>query len=254
MQPGQPAVGAHAGLVEAGHRCGGDPVSDDGQHPVDDPEGGAFDPARHRRRGHREPEQVPQRVRGTADGQELPVQQVHADPGQPRPVGHGCGGLCWCGAAGAVPATTGHRHELMLGDHDYRIRDVEHLPTGHRHLDGTGQAVAAPAADLRYVPDDHVRVGDLFQGGPGLPRRASRSTSGLLAQDWGAGLTRPSDDGGLDEFLDDIPRRASGSAIRARACSSRAANSTFSASSCSYDGCGESADTNSSTNQYRQPY
>ena len=46
---------------------GGDPVGDDGQYPVDDAEGGAFDPAGHGRRGDGQPEQVPQRVGGAAD-------------------------------------------------------------------------------------------------------------------------------------------------------------------------------------------
>ena len=70
----------------------------------------------------------------------------------------------------------------MLGDHDCRVRDVEYLSAGHRHLGGIGQAVTAPATGVRHVPDDHLRAGDLFQGGPGLPRRASRPTLGLLPQ------------------------------------------------------------------------
>ena len=55
----------------------------------------------------------------------------------------------------------------MFGDHDCQGRDVEHLPANYRRFGGTGRAIAAPAAGIRQVPDDHVRVGGLLQGGPG---------------------------------------------------------------------------------------
>jgi len=38
-----------------------------------------------------------------------------------------------------------------------------------------------------------------------------------LRNDFGAGLANPSDDGGFPEFRDDIPNRASSSAIRSSA-------------------------------------
>jgi hypothetical protein len=74
VQPGEPAVGAHPGLVEVSHRRGRDPVADNGQDLVDDPEGGAFHPTCHRGRGDRHTEQVAQSIGGAADRQELPVQ------------------------------------------------------------------------------------------------------------------------------------------------------------------------------------
>jgi hypothetical protein len=79
---------------------------------------------------------------------------------------------------------------------------------------------------------------------PGCPAGRPGPRPDLPRNERGAGLTRPSDDGGFDGFFDDIPSRASSSAIRASACSNRAANCRFNASSCSYDGCGESAGTN----------
>jgi hypothetical protein len=55
-------------------------------------------------------------------------------------------------------------------------------------------------------------------------------------------LARPSDEGSFDEFDDDCFNRASRSAIRAKACSSRAVNSATFATNSSYDGDG-GADT-----------
>lgn len=49
-------------------------------------------------------------------------------------------------------------------------------------------------------------------------------------------MAGPSDDGGFEEFEEFFPSRASSSAIRAFACSSRADNSTTSAASSSYEG------------------
>src|SRR3954452_24201589 len=60
--------------------------------------------------------------------------------------------------------------------------------------------------------------------------------------DFGAGLARPSDEGGFDEFDDDCFNRASRSAIRAKDCSNRAVNSATFATNSSYDG-GGGADT-----------
>jgi len=56
--------------------------------------------------------------------------------------------------------------------------------------------------------------------------------------DFGAGLAKPSDDGGREEFDEDCFNRASSSAIRPIACSSRAVRSTTIAARSSYDGGG----------------
>jgi hypothetical protein len=61
--------------------------------------------------------------------------------------------------------------------------------------------------------------------------------------DFGAGLASPSDEGGFDEFAEDSFNLASRSAIRVRACVSRAVNSALRATRSSYDGSDDSADT-----------
>src|SRR5690606_40981162 len=71
--------------------------------------------------------------------------------------------------------------------------------------------------------------------------------------DFGAGLANPSDDGGFEELLDDSFNRASSSAIRASACSNRAASPAFNASNSSYDGGGSAGTTGQRTSLHNRP-
>jgi hypothetical protein len=119
---------------------------------------------------------------GPADRQELPVQQIHPDRGDARPVYRGCAGLAGRFGSGVVPASAGHGDDLVFGDHDLRGRDVEDLPSRRAHLDGTGQRVAAPSADRWHVPHGHIRIIDLPQRYARLPRWTSRPASGAFPQ------------------------------------------------------------------------
>jgi hypothetical protein len=130
----------------------------------------------------------------------------------------------------------------MLGHLRFRLRQVDHLPPAHPDLGSLGQAGPAPRAHLRPVYH-HVRIRHPLQGDTVLAVRPSGTPTRPARNDVGAGLASPSDDGGLDEFNDDSFNRASRSAIRARACSNPAASSALRATSSSYHGSDDSADT-----------
>ncbi len=70
---------------------------------------------------------------------------------------------------------------------------------------------------------------------PGWPGGRPGPRPVLRRNDFGAGLASPSDDGGLPEFFDVIPSRASSASIRANAWASASFNWAFSTANSSYD-------------------
>jgi hypothetical protein len=89
--------------------------------------------------------------------------------------------------AGAVPhvvapASTAARDELMLGHPHPHRRQVEHLPPLHAHLRRVHQIGAAATTRARLVPHRLVRVSDLPQRRPLMPRLPTRSAPALATQ------------------------------------------------------------------------
>jgi hypothetical protein len=238
VHPRQLPRGPQPGLVEVRHLGPGDPVGDHRDHLIDDHLGGPGRPGRDRPGRHVRTEQVTQRRRSTPLGQELAVEQVHPDPGQPRPVLHRRVHPGRCGSLGDRPARAFPDDQIVLGHLQRdRLGQVEHLPRLHPDHSRTGQIAAAPGAGVRFVPTPARGVGDRLQRQPGLPFRPARSLPDLARNDLGAGLANPSELGGLLELRDDIPNRASNSAIRSNASARAALNSAFWTTNCSYDGC-----------------
>jgi len=138
----------------------------------------------------------------------------------------------------------------MFGHLDLHRWQVEGLTP----FDGGDRAIlerpAAVAAWSRLVGHLMIRPGHLPQRGAvmaGLPARLVLPRSDRV---FGAGLARPSDDGGLLEFPEFAASRASNSAIRVCACSSTARvavsssrSETTSAANTSTEGSGTSSGT-----------
>jgi hypothetical protein len=215
---------------------GGDAPGDHRQHLLDDPEGGAFHPAGDCAGRDRHTEQIRQGRRGTRDGQELSVQQIHADPGQPGPVDDRRRGLRGCGRSGVMPALARQGDQLMLGEVGSHRRDVDHLPPGHVDLDRVGQAATAAPHTSGRCRITTSGSATLCRVVPSCPFGRPGPRPERPRSDLGAGFARPSDDGGFDEFDDDCFNRASRSAIRVRACDNRLVNSVTRLARSSYDG------------------
>jgi len=164
----------HPGLVEAGDRRVGDAAGDHRQHLVDDAQRGAFHPAGHRAGRDRRPEQIFERGGGPRHRQELPVQQIHPDPGQPRPVHDRRDRLRRCGRGGVMPAPAPQGDQLMLSHLRRHRWHIDHLPPGHVDLVRVGQAVPAPGTHRGHMPD-HVGIREALQGDAVLAFRPSRT-------------------------------------------------------------------------------
>jgi len=139
MDPGELAGDPEPGLVEVRH-LGGLQRGDDRRQRRRDKPGG---PPGHRRdsagRG-RDAEQLAQRLAGAVPGQELPVPQIRADPGDPRPVLHRRGHPVRRLPAGDRPAAAPAGNHLMPGDLRPDRRHVDHLPPLGPGLFRAGQA------------------------------------------------------------------------------------------------------------------
>ena len=110
------------------------------------------------------------------------MQQVDPDPGQPGPVHDRRDRFRWCGRAGVVPAPAYQGDQLMLGDVRFHRRDIDELPPGHAGLDHARQAVPAPGAHGRDMPDHHVRIREAFQSDTVLAFRPSRTPARAPSQ------------------------------------------------------------------------
>jgi hypothetical protein len=100
-----------------------------------------------------------------------------------------------------------------------------------------GELVAVPGGGPG-APDDQPQPVD-----PLLDAFVHPGQFGDLGLIGGAGLANPSYDGGFEELFEDCLSRASSSAIRPIAQSSRAARSAHRATNSSYDGGDDTADT-----------
>ena len=147
-----------------------------------EPVGGAFG---HRRDGalrDRGAEQFGQRLGGAFLRQELSHIQIQHDRGDPRPVLHRRGHTLRAPCRRWWPHTAAARHQLVL-DHPHRHRrQVEHLPPLHRDLGHVRQVVPHPPQRPRLVPLHLVRVSDLRQRRPRMPRLPTRFASALAPQ------------------------------------------------------------------------
>jgi hypothetical protein len=177
----QGASHPQSGLVEPGHRGGGDPVSDIGNEAVE-PARSAPGHPRHGALTQRGAEQLRQRLGGAFLGQELAHIQVEDDRGDPRPVLHRRAHPVRRHAAGGGPTAATARDQLVLGHPHRDRRQVEHLAALHPDLGRTGQIPAAPSTRAGLVPQPFVRVVHQRQRRPRMPRLPTRLTAGLAPQ------------------------------------------------------------------------
>jgi hypothetical protein len=107
----------------------------------------------------------------------------------------------------------------MLARQQPQRWQLKHLPGLDPDHHCTSQLGAAPLAAVRHMPDHLVGLGDLGQMGTGragllarVRRPSACSAPRCLVR---AGFRRPSEDGGLEELEESLPRRRSSSATRA---------------------------------------
>jgi hypothetical protein len=241
VDPLQPARDPGAGLVEVGHRRGRQLPT----HDLDEllqPAGALGHHRGQRARGHRRIQHIGQQLRGSVDRQMLAGAQIGHQGTHPGSVAGCRADMGGEGRSGRAPAGAAAPLGRVLGHAQAQRRQVEHLPgldPDHRRV---GQLRAAAAAPLGQVLHDLIGDGDLGQMGAGrapgcLPgrRRPACSSARRSAR---AGLPSPSEDGGLDEFEESLPRRRSNSATCAcsvairRACSALAARSSAITAAC----------------------
>ena len=106
----------------------------------------------------------------------------------------------------------------MLGHADGDRGQVEHLTARNGDLGCSRESSPAPPAACRLAADHLVGVGHLLQRLAQVPALTTGLSPGLPPQrlrGWLAGLPRPSEDGGFEEFRDDAATCRSSSAIRA---------------------------------------
>jgi hypothetical protein len=227
MDPSQPPRDPEPGLVEVRHRHR-DQRRPDGIQAAAQRAGDPLDHAGDRARGDRDAEQLAHRLAGAMPGQELPMPQVRARRRDPRPVLHWRGHPRRRGPGGHGAARAAAHHQPVLGDQGADVAgQIYHLAArgpGHR---GAGQASAAARAPARLVPDDLIRMTGHLQRGPRLALRRPGFRPPFFRSDRGAGLTSPSDDGGLEEFREFWPtgaRRSATSAVSAATCARSASS------------------------------
>ncbi len=258
VQPVQAPGGADPGLIEERQRSGGDRCGD---HTAESVQllRAAPHPGAHGARSDRGVEQLGQGGGGTVLGQELAVHQIHPDGSQPRPVLHRGRNPLRGHGPGPRPGDALADDQPVLGDlHTNPLGQVEDLtPLNPDHLGVDQVRPTTGARTLRPVFHLVVRVGDLGQRDAFLPLRTARTAPGPAPQGLRARLTRPSEDGGFEEFFEFWASRASRSAIRtrasansARACvksarvaASSLSNPTTNGASFSYAGDGPATDT-----------
>jgi hypothetical protein len=160
---------------------------------------------------------VVEQLGGPLDRQVLAHQQVGPKRADPRPVARRRARHPREHPSGDVPA--GARSPLgpMLTHPQPHPGQIEHLPGLHPGDRRQGQIPTTATAHSRPVDNHLVRVGRLGQvrarrtgllagARPPPPRRCCRGAGGLPS---------PSDDGGLEELEESLPRRRSSSATRA---------------------------------------
>ena len=127
-------------------------------------------------------------------------------------------------APGALPAAAFPPGQLMLGHlgaHRRRVEDLAALHPGHRPARQPG---VAPAAAARLRADLPVRPATCASVNPLCPSCPRGLRPVFFRSDLGAGLPRPSPNGGCEESRGFCRSRASSSAIRSRARASSASS------------------------------
>ena len=139
----------------------------------------------------RAPEHLPQRGAGPVSGQELPVPQVRAQRGGPRPVLHRGGHPLRRPAQGHRPADTPPPDQAVLGDLGLHRRDLRHLPPLHPGFPRAVQIPGARGAAGRLVPDHVIgMIGQLHRRAR-LPLRPARLPAGFCPQRLRRRLAQP---------------------------------------------------------------
>jgi hypothetical protein len=164
MQPLGLAADAKAGLVHVLDGCGGDAVAHRSDEILQAGSAAATDP-RDGRSGDPDAEQIGHQFDQAIFRQQLIVQQIGHDGGNPRAILHGR--VDTEGKPGAAVRAAGGAAAVMgamLGDDERRrLRQVEHLARAVAGAHGERYRRAASRAEGRNMIDGVVGRGDLLQ-------------------------------------------------------------------------------------------